>query len=632
MNPAFELLGSIRGAIVATALLLAAANAVGGLLIRPAVARPSIDAFLLRIPVGLCLIAAFGVAVGTAKCLSGSRSIWLLLGLSLLNFTALLHRPTASLQRATSRRARFSWLTLPAVVLLVVTLGPALSYPTGWDELVYHHVLPKRWLADGWPAFYSDLPYSGFPSLGEILFWLMAPIDGVIAPRLLTWVCWIIGLAIVYRLLRRRIDRTSAGGITLAFSICSAVLLVSANCYVETIQMVTFAGLLLALNAGKRRANQIGIAGWRMPAIVGALAGATAAVKLTGIAIIFVPCLWHVIRYRWRLGLRESVRTPLVYLACALAVALPFYLRPWLLTGNPFYPYFAQWFSDGPARLEMSRYHHALGAAFGVHGPAGFYAGPVLLAFDEQLYDGSFGWQLCIFLALGAVALWQARGKRARPLVLGTAGVSFLLYCFWFFTAQQARFAIPAIIALLLFAAFGLRQLRGSRRQLVLGILLAAALVSAPWRTAGHYFGSWLSVLGVISRADYVNESTDREYLPLVRVIADQTPPTARLLLLFEHRGFYLPRSYIIGTPFFQETGFTPPESFVDPDGIMDVLAREDVSHVIMTKEPTGPDRAGAWFDRLNPLLGGIAQCVERGKLRPIWETDRYVLLEVTAR
>src|SRR5947199_351201 len=81
------------------------------------------------------------------------------------------------------------WATVASLVLIIVTLGPALSYPSGWDELVYHHELPRRWLADGWPAFYPDLPYSGFPSLGEILFWLMAPIEDVIAPRLMAWAC-----------------------------------------------------------------------------------------------------------------------------------------------------------------------------------------------------------------------------------------------------------------------------------------------------------------------------------------------------------------------------------------------------------------------------------------------------------
>jgi hypothetical protein len=636
MNSDFQSLGSVSGAIAANALLIAAAHGTGGLVIRARTTRPSLDVFLLRIPAGLSLIAAIGVTLGAAKCLSGGRSVWLLIGLSLLNLDSLRNRWNSLPVSGPLHHRRRSWIWLPAVVLLLITLGPALSYPTGWDELVYHHELPKRWLRDGWPVFYSDLSYSGFPSLGEILFWLMAPVEHVIAPRLLTWICWSVGLVLVYRALRRCVRRGSAVVMTLAFAVSSTLLLISANCYVETIQLMNFAGVLLVLNTGKRGRERMGIAGCRKPIALGVLAGGAAAVKLTGLPLLPVPLVHYALEVfsaRLRRGL---IGGGAIYLLVALAVAFPFYLRPWLLTGDPFYPYCAQWFSHDAARLEMSRYHHALGAAFGVHGPAGFVAGPVLLAFDKELYDGTFGWQLPIFLALAAFAVLRAWRSRSSFLIAPAAALFCLLYCFWFFTAQQARFAIPAILALTLLAAAGMRKLRGKQRKLVLTVVIAAAAISAPWRTAGSYFGSWLSVLGIISRADYVNELTappqaphEHDYLPLVGAIADQTPPDARLLLLFDHRGFYIPKDCRIGTPFFQEAMFTPPEPFSDPARVMELLRHERITHVVIAREPLGPDRAGDWYDRFDPLLVGIGQCVEQGKLRAVWESNLYIVLEV---
>ena len=76
---------------------------------------------------------------------------------------------------------------LALLVLGGLTLGPALDWPEGWDELVYHAQLPQRWLRDGGMAVYGDLPYSGFPSLGEAVAWFVAPIEHVIAPRLILW-------------------------------------------------------------------------------------------------------------------------------------------------------------------------------------------------------------------------------------------------------------------------------------------------------------------------------------------------------------------------------------------------------------------------------------------------------------
>jgi hypothetical protein len=513
----------------------------------------------------------------------------------------------------------FVWLVAP---LTLVTLGPALCYPAGWDELVYHSVLPQRWLADGWPAFYADIPYSGFPSLGEILFWLVAPIERVIAPRLIVWVCWLIGLVFLYRLLRRRLAANSAGVLMLAFALCETVLLISANCYVESILMLNVAAMLLVIES---RAIQ---PGWRQAIILGVIAGGSAAVKLTGVAIIIVPLLWQLGRNV--LDRRATAWQVSAYLLVAALVALPFYLRPWLLTGNPFYPYYAEWFTSDQARLEMSRYHQAIGAAFGVHHPAALVIAPLLVTIESNLYDGGFGWQLLIFIGLAVLALRSWRSARWRPFVVGPAVACGWLYAFWFRTAQQARFAVPTVMVLVLLAAIGLHSLRGKWRRMLLAGLLVAAAVSAPWRTAGHYVGSWLAALRVISWADYVNESTDHTYPPLVRAIDEKTPADARLMLLFEHRGFYLPRPYTIATPFFQESGFTPPESFRDSTKIMEVLARERITHVVLAEQVVGPDHPPVYVERLEPFIAALRECIQQGQLRVIWaEPERYVLLEV---
>src|SRR4051812_27117546 len=195
METGIESLGSIAGGVIAVGLLVAAGVGVGGRFVHAGSRRhrEKLNAHLLRIPVGLNLIAALGVALGTANCLHGSGAIWLLGALSFGGcVVAWAGQATPHRQRGANRRRRFFWLAAGPLVLALITLGPAICYPTGWDELVYHQVLPRRWQADGWPTVYSDLPYSGFPSLAEMLFWLMAPLDAVVAPRLLIWVCWIL--------------------------------------------------------------------------------------------------------------------------------------------------------------------------------------------------------------------------------------------------------------------------------------------------------------------------------------------------------------------------------------------------------------------------------------------------------
>ena len=654
MTPDLESLGSIPKAIVGVGLLLAAAWGVSGPLLPRREHRDRRDAAFLQLAVGLNLVSFFGVVLGQLGWLGGYLSIWLLLGLSLLTLPRL-RAPVPSPPSAGERvRVRgvlqfvprwATWLTLLPIAL---TLGPALCYPTGWDELVYHGVLPRRWLADGHPAFYVDLPYSAFPSSGEILFWLIAPLESVIAPRLVIWVCWILGLALLYRLLRGSLSRGSSLILTGAFGLSSAALLISANCYVESILMMNVAAIMLTASSEAEGPRPLGSS-----VFLGILAGGAAAVKLTGVTVLVLPLLWYcgvlwTDRSRWK----SPARSALLCLTVSLCVALPFYLRPWLATGNPCYPYFAEWFSDDPARLDMSRYHHTIGdAAFGVRSLTTFVAGPLLLAFSDQTYDGSFGWQFLVLLALGAIAVgchwrrfWDAsahlngadnaqRHWRPRAAASGTplvaATVAGTLYVFWYFTAQQARFAVPAALALTVVAGFGLQRLHGLWHRFTLAALLTATVVSLPWRTAALYFGSWETVCGIWTWTEYVDDGTRYRYVPLVNAVRDLTPADARVMLLLEHRSLYVPREWVIATPYFQEAGFMPPDQFADADRMLALLAHERITHLVMAKSPEGPDWAPEWWDRLQPVFGGIAACLETGRLRVAWESEHYLLLEV---
>lgn len=589
------------------------------------------DRNLTTIAVGLNLEAWFGLILSPLSVKLGLQPFWGLLAIAGVIFA--IHRlsartpisartPTIHPSKPAIRGGQVAKFS-PMALLSLLTLGPALCPPGGWDELVYHHELPRRWLVERWPAVYLDLPYSGFPSLGEILFWIVAPVESVIAPRLLNWIGWMVGLAMFYRVLRRIVRPNLAAVILLALASSSALLMISANCYVEGLQLMNVAGLLL-LVGNRRICEQFPN---RTAIMLGVLAGGSVAIKLTGFAVLALPVVWLLFnRNRIKRPTLATNRFLAMYAAAALCIALPFYLRPWLATGDPFYPYYSQWFSADVARLEMSRYHHELGSAFGIHGVIGLIFGPILLAFDRQLYDGDFGWQFLILLSLAGYAAFVGRKRWQGSVAFVSAA---LLFAFWFLTAQQARFLIPASLLVAIGAAAGVRRLYPRWHLCVALLLVAAALLSAPWRTRGHYLGSWMCVLGVISQEAYVDISTDGEYVPLVAAIRENTAADAHLMLLFEHRGFYIPRRHQIGTPFFQERGFTPPEQFADAKAILALLSRENITHVVVTTKPTGPDIPDAWLERLNPLLAALNECIRDKQVMPIWQSDRHILYEV---
>ena len=127
------------------------------------------------------------------------------------------------------------------------------------------------------------------------------------------------------------------------------------------------------------------------------------------------------------------------------------------------------------------------GFAYGVRSLVTFVEGPLLLAFRADNYDGEFGWQLLVIAGLAVMTLVSGVCRHRRGYVLWPAAVSLWLYGFWFFTAQQARFAVPAVLAFVLISAEGMRLVHGRRRALVLWSLLLTTVVSIPWRRHGYY-------------------------------------------------------------------------------------------------------------------------------------------------
>jgi hypothetical protein len=72
-------------------------------------------------------------------------------------------RPAGGFQR---------WLAVYVLASLALSFLTALAPPTGWDALVYHLTGPRLFVEAGRVTHPIDLPYLGFPQLGEMQFTL----------------------------------------------------------------------------------------------------------------------------------------------------------------------------------------------------------------------------------------------------------------------------------------------------------------------------------------------------------------------------------------------------------------------------------------------------------------------------
>lgn len=628
-----ETIGSIAHAIVAVTLLFAAAWGMGRIL-RRALCRgdqPTTSHEIAWLVAGMNLLGLIGLCLGCLGLLAERNSLVLLFGLS---FAGLIEawrsrmdkQLVICMKRWIAAKPSWDWIVIVAFVLL--TLGPALNYPTGWDEMVYHSVLPRRWMNDGWPKFYIDLPYSGFPSLVEILCWMVAPVESIIAPRLFNWFCWLLALHCTFAIFRRMSNSYIAKVLTFSLSVSPICLMISENCYVEAVQLLELLAILSLLTDTSSVKNKQPHA---ITILIGILCGGCAAIKLTGVVSLAVPVA-HMLQTAWSstsTASRTGVRLAMLLMTTFL-VASPFYVRPWVLSGNPFFPFFGDWFSQDANTIATSLFHHAIGAdAFGMRGFVAYLTTPIFIAYDQSLFDGKFGFQWIVLLGICLLSMRHQITNKVCPPYLWLYLVNGLVYSFWFMTSQQARFAVGLIVFMSMVSGDYLRTVNMGLRHVTGVLLIGTSLLSLPWSHTGYYFASWECIFGIWSNTQYVDDSLEEEYVPLVKEVEQATDDNSKLLLVFENRSLYMPCPCIIGTPYFQSAGLTPPDQFSNAESLVDFCIQRNVTHIVFATRPIGPDRASEWWNRGEGLFQGVKEAIEREFVRVVWTSERYMLLEI---
>ncbi len=453
----------------------------------------------------------------------------------------------------------------------IFTLGSALILPYAWDEQVYQIALPVRYLAENSAGVVLDNSYSAFPAYPHFLMLAGIRMGGVLFPRLLVWGSYLLLFAWFYRGVRR-FGRWNALFITAALAISPLVLAMNRETYQEPfIVLNLFPGISL-LYVLRRRTVAGGILG-------GICAGMTLAVKLTAGGIAGGMAIFSFAILKRRIG-------TLCFCIAAALTALPFYLRSFLATGNFFYPFGSGIFAPDSAAAAVERYHTQLGRHLYGSGLEGIFTGWLNIAFAENLYDGIIlGLQYPVMLGVIAVVCF----KRKKINLILFCAILFP-YLFWALSSQQTRFLLPWYFCIAFPAAASLHTLSRNSQRIIQGTLFATSLISLFPPALLHYSRSW-GVLRHSARCtgNFLGYATQEpEYFNMLDFIGTQTPADAKIMLLFERRGLYVPRRYVIGTPCFQERFFAPlPEAAA---GVLAELRNAGISYILVGASLRDPD------------------------------------------
>lgn len=476
--------------------------------------------------------------------------------LALLVGLALAGRAVARVRATAAGIARSAgWGALSLVVTgQILALVAALAPPTAKDTLLYHYALPKAWIAVGRAI---EVPYNiaGYYPLGVEMHvvWAMllgAPLGTRVAEAAAGATLFVFAplLAMtVYGWARERgADRAWAATAALVIAWIPTAYDVAASAYVD-LALAGYTALAV------RAFGRWWVSGHpRQLAWVAAGIGGALSIKLSA-AFLLLPLALLGLLHALGAGSqdREAARPAtavtaagiLGALALGVTLAAPWYVRNWIRTGSPLFPFYLEiWPARAPGwDLERSTLYQTLFSLYGdVSGPLDYLWSPIRLAVAAQpdqpaFYDGVLGIAFILALPGLACSLWRRRlDVELRLAVVVSAG----LFVFWLFSSQQLRYLLPAAAGLAVaIAVAGSRLERGLSRPLC-GLVVAGAALGLPVALAWFLaLDPARVVLGGEPREAFLTRRLD--YYPYYQVVNRDLPPTATIWLIDMRRDTY---------------------------------------------------------------------------------------------
>lgn len=586
---------------------------------------------------GLGLLAWLTMLLGLVGLLRAVLLAPLVLGLACVGAWALVsyaaqRRPKRHWQK-TDWPSRLALLALAAfglASLVWVLLAHSLLPPTDWDAIAYHLELPQLYLEAGRLTYVPYIVTSNWPLGFEMLFSLSLALGSDVAANLLMLGCTAL---VALGLLAAAQAVLGDGRIgVLAATLFLVVPLVKR---LGGVAMIDVAMGLYVLGAA------VAFVRWqerRQPAwllLAGAFCGMAASSKLMGggVALLFgVLFGWHAATQLWQrqqsktspeaavansatLAPGQLLQHALIFALAGLAIVGPWYLRSYLNTGNPIWPFGYHLFGGRDWDELGDEYHMQLlidtwSEVVLARNPIGLlHSFWLILMRPETLggYRGGLG-RVLLLGGLATLALLPAAPRLVRQSLFVSGGFWLL----WFFlVSHQVRYLLPVAPLLALASAWAcwwaLDRVRP--RLLRTALLIAVALLplsSWPWLDAGErgLLAARAPYLrGEQSREAYLEASIDA--MPLFRY-AEQLPNGSTLLLLpYENRSYYLRRPAIWGNLVAQRV--VRFEQQASAEELLATLHQLGITHVID-----------------NPSLVFTAP--------RYWQHDRNLQLELAAR
>lgn len=409
---------------------------------------------------------------------------------------------------------RTRWLVVAAGVLLALDVVLAAAPPTSGDAIAYHLSAPKEWLQAGrfFPIWWDWNTFQPFTTEMHQALGLALWNGG--AAMVVTALLGGFSAACVFGLARELAGSRAAALAALVWVAQGMFVWEATGGFVE-LALAGFVALALWHLLALRRGGRLQDAAWS-----GLALGVAAGTKYHGLVFVPVLALLVLVLAPRRRALALGV------FAAATLVALPWYVRNWIVAGNPLYPFAAGIFGgkylDAASRYDLDQ---SL-AGYGLPGIWRLPFFPLEFLLHTGRYERGYSFSPALFL-LPPVALVLG-GRWARLLGLGI--LAYVLV-WWEAMHQVTRYLLPVLPLAAVLAGCAAIAL-WERRRLARAALVAVAVVTAiPFAAIAGLF-TWRigpGAVGLESTAAFVQRQTGT--YDAFRWLDRNLPPQGRVLL-----------------------------------------------------------------------------------------------------
>ncbi|HFE67310.1 MAG TPA: phospholipid carrier-dependent glycosyltransferase, partial [Chloroflexi bacterium] len=399
-----------------------------------------LDALLFSMGLGFAAIGLLVLFLG----LGGLLSQTILYGMALALTAVSLPTAVPFLRRIHWRQRPSRLVTLYLAVTLGLALTLALLPPTAWDSLSYHLRGPWLYLQAGRIYPGVDVFSLNNPFLLEMLFMMGMALRSDAVAQLVHFTFGLLLAGMVYTITTRSLQLSSGWTAVLLLFATPMFMLLAPWAYNDLALAFVTLGSLYAYLQWRQTGN------WRWLLLSGLFSGLALSFKYTSFILPLLIGLLIIWQYRRKPA--AMLKPLLLFGLSAAAVAIVWYVKNWLFTGNPVYPFvFDGRFWDEYRTLA----HRNPGSGIGFD-PLAILKVPytLTLGIADVSGDGPTGPLFLLFLPLLLLYGLSRLGRKAPVAFHVLLLYASLHYGFWLlgviFSANlwQGRLMLPAFAAL----------------------------------------------------------------------------------------------------------------------------------------------------------------------------------------